>query len=64
VYLARLALTDFRCYESADITFEPGVTTFTGPNGAGKRTWSSRPYYIATFEAIAFPGRSPDQVGH
>ena len=36
MHLARLAVTDFRCYESADVTLEPGVTTFTGPNGAGK----------------------------
>jgi DNA replication and repair protein RecF len=49
VYLARLALTDFRGYESADVTFEPGVTTFTGPNGAGKTNLVEAAYYIATF---------------
>jgi DNA replication and repair protein RecF len=49
VYLARLALTDFRCYESADVSFEPGVTTFTGPNGAGKTNLVEAAYYIATF---------------
>ncbi len=49
MYLARLALADFRCYESADVTFEPGVTTFTGPNGAGKTNLVEAAYYIATF---------------
>jgi DNA replication and repair protein RecF len=49
VYLARLALTDFRGYESADVTFEPGVTTFTGPNGAGKTNLVEAAYYVATF---------------
>jgi len=49
VYLARLALTDFRCYESADVVFEPGVTTFTGPNGSGKTNLVEAANYIATF---------------
>jgi DNA replication and repair protein RecF len=49
VHVARLALTDFRCYESADIAFEPGVTTFTGPNGAGKTNLIEAVYYAATF---------------
>jgi DNA replication and repair protein RecF len=49
VHVARLALTDFRCYESADVTFGPGVTTFTGPNGAGKTNLIEAAYYIATF---------------
>ena len=49
MYLARLALTDFRCYEAADVTFEPGVTTFSGPNGAGKTNLVEAAYYIATF---------------
>jgi DNA replication and repair protein RecF len=49
VYLARLALTDFRCYESADVTLEPGVTTFTGPNGSGKTNLVEAAYYVATF---------------
>jgi len=49
VRLARLALTDFRCYESADVTFAPGVTTFTGPNGAGKTNLIEAACYVATF---------------
>jgi DNA replication and repair protein RecF len=49
VYLARLAVTDFRCYESADVALAPGVTTFTGPNGAGKTNLIEAAYYVATF---------------
>jgi len=49
VYLTRLALTDFRSYLAADVTFEPGVTTFTGPNGAGKTNLIEAAVYVATF---------------
>jgi DNA replication and repair protein RecF len=49
VHLARLALTDFRSYESADVSFGPGPTTFTGPNGAGKTNLIEAVYYVATF---------------
>lgn len=34
--MAGLRLTDFRSYESADISLTPGVTTFVGQNGQGK----------------------------
>jgi DNA replication and repair protein RecF len=49
VYLARLALTDFRSYESADVCLGSGVTTFTGPNGAGKTNLIEAACYVATF---------------
>jgi len=49
VYLARLALTDFRSYQSADVSLDPGVTTFTGPNGAGKTNLIEAACYLATF---------------
>jgi hypothetical protein len=51
VHLARLALTDFRCYETADVTLSPGVTTFTGPNGAGKTNLIEAACYVATFSS-------------
>jgi DNA replication and repair protein RecF len=51
VHLARLALTDFRCYESADLTLAPGVSTFTGPNGAGKTNLIEAACYVATFSS-------------
>jgi DNA replication and repair protein RecF len=49
VHLTRLALTDFRSYAAADLTLEPGVTTFTGPNGQGKTNLMEAAYYVATF---------------
>jgi DNA replication and repair protein RecF len=48
VYLNRLALTDFRCYASADIELEPGVTAFTGANGEGKTNLVEAVGYVAT----------------
>jgi DNA replication and repair protein RecF len=35
-YIARLTLTDFRCYVQARIETGPGSVVLTGPNGAGK----------------------------
>jgi DNA replication and repair protein RecF len=49
VHLTRLALTDFRSYASADVTLEPGVTTFTGANGQGKTNLVEAACYVATF---------------
>jgi DNA replication and repair protein RecF len=49
VHLTRLALTDFRNYESADVALGPGVTTFTGANGAGKTNLIEAAYYVAVF---------------
>jgi DNA replication and repair protein RecF len=36
VHLTYLSLTDFRSYATAEVTLEPGITTFVGPNGQGK----------------------------
>ena len=48
MYLNRLALTDFRCYASADLNLEPGVTSFTGANGQGKTNLVEAVGYVAT----------------
>jgi DNA replication and repair protein RecF len=48
VYLNRLVLTDFRCYASADLHLEPGVTAFTGANGQGKTNLVEAVGYVAT----------------
>ena len=34
--IARLTLTEFRCYGLARIEADPGIVVLTGPNGAGK----------------------------
>ena len=49
VHLTRLALIDFRSYAAADVTLEPGVTTFTGSNGQGKTNLVEAACYVATF---------------
>lgn len=36
MHVARLALSDFRSYRSAEFTFAPGVTVIEGRNGHGK----------------------------
>jgi DNA replication and repair protein RecF len=48
VHLTRLALTDFRSYASADVTLQPGVTIFSGPNGEGKTNLVEAVGYAAT----------------
>lgn len=36
MWVSHLRLTDFRSYESVDLTIDPGVTAFIGANGQGK----------------------------
>ena len=48
MYLANLVCEDFRSYESATLTLEPGVTSFIGPNGQGKTNLVEAVAYIAT----------------
>ena len=48
MYLTRLALTDFRSYPELSIDLEPGVTTFSGPNGEGKTNLVEAVGYLAT----------------
>jgi DNA replication and repair protein RecF len=48
VYLTRLVLADFRSYTTADVTLEPGVTTFSGQNGEGKTNLVEAVAYVAT----------------
>jgi DNA replication and repair protein RecF len=47
--LRRLSLTDFRSYAEADVTLEPGITTFVGSNGQGKTNLVEAAGYLATF---------------
>jgi DNA replication and repair protein RecF len=48
VRVARLALTDFRSYESVEISLGAGVTTFVGANGQGKTNLIEAVHYTAT----------------
>ncbi|HEX6454224.1 MAG TPA: DNA replication/repair protein RecF [Trebonia sp.] len=51
MHLTRLALTDFRSYPSVDVTLEPGVTIFSGPNGEGKTNLVEAVGYVATLSS-------------
>jgi DNA replication and repair protein RecF len=51
VHITRLALTDFRCYASADLSLGPGVSTFTGSNGQGKTNLVEAAAYVATLSS-------------
>ncbi|MDR0848481.1 MAG: DNA replication/repair protein RecF [Propionibacteriaceae bacterium] len=48
MYLSRLALTDFRSYDSVDLDLGPGVIVFLGPNGYGKTNIVEAVEYLAT----------------
>jgi DNA replication and repair protein RecF len=55
LYVARLMVSDFRCYERAALETDPRPVVLTGPNGAGKTN---------LLEALSFlaPGRGLRQA--
>ena len=59
MHLTRLALTDFRSYRSVDVTLEPGVTIFGGPNGEGKTNLVEAVGYVATLSSHRAAHDSP-----
>jgi DNA replication and repair protein RecF len=52
VRLGRLWLTDFRCYEAAEVTFADGCTVITGANGQGKTSLLEAVGWLATGRSI------------
>ncbi|MGQ0575952.1 MAG: DNA replication/repair protein RecF [Pseudonocardia sp.] len=48
MHLRRLAVADFRSWESADLALQPGVTVLVGPNGVGKTNLVEAAGYVAT----------------
>ena len=48
MHLRRLAVTDFRSWESAELDLQPGVTVLVGPNGVGKTNLVEAAGYLAT----------------
>ncbi len=48
MHLRRLAVTDFRSWESAELDLGPGVTVLVGPNGVGKTNLVEAAGYLAT----------------
>ncbi len=48
MHVARLSLTDYRNYERAEISLEPGATVFVGRNGQGKTNLVEAIGYLST----------------
>jgi DNA replication and repair protein RecF len=48
LHLRRLAVTDYRSWERAELELEPGVTVLVGPNGVGKTNLVEAVGYLAT----------------
>ena len=48
MYVRELSVTDFRSWEQADLTFEPGVSVLVGANGQGKTNLVEAVGYLAT----------------
>ena len=51
MYVDHLQLTDFRSYESVDLSLEAGVTTFVGANGQGKTNLVEAVEYLSTMSS-------------
>ena len=52
MHLRRLWLTDFRGYETAEVTFDAGLTSVLGPNGHGKSNPLEAIAYLATLDSF------------
>ncbi|MGZ4674930.1 MAG: DNA replication/repair protein RecF [Acidimicrobiia bacterium] len=50
--LSHLWLSDFRCYEHADVAFGPGCTVITGSNGQGKTSLLEAITWLATGRSL------------
>ncbi|GIG26770.1 DNA replication/repair protein RecF [Cellulomonas denverensis] len=59
MYVSHLSLTDFRSYHQVDLTFEPGITAFVGPNGQGKTNLVEAIGYVSTFSSHRVPSDAP-----
>jgi DNA replication and repair protein RecF len=59
VHLRRLAVVDFRSWESAELDLEPGVSVLVGPNGVGKTNLVEAVGYLATLGSHRVSGDGP-----
>ncbi len=48
MHVTHLSLADFRSYARVEVSLEPGVTTFVGPNGQGKTNLVEAVGYLAS----------------
>ena len=51
MFVDHLQLTDFRSYESVDLSLQAGVTTFVGANGQGKTNLVEALEYLSTMSS-------------
>ena len=59
MHLRRLAVVDFRSWESAELDLEPGVSVLVGPNGVGKTNLVEAAGYLATLGSHRVSGDGP-----
>lgn len=59
MYVSRLQLDDFRCYEQADIQLVPGPNLFIGHNGQGKTNLVEAIAYLATLDSHRVATEAP-----
>ena len=59
MHVVRLSLHDFRSYAEAEVTLEPGVTSFVGRNGQGKTNLVEAVDYIARLSSHRVASDAP-----
>ncbi|CAN5171338.1 DNA replication/repair protein RecF [soil metagenome] len=59
MFVRRLALRDFRSWESVDLELEPGRTVFLGPNGHGKTNLIEALWYSSTLSSHRVAADAP-----
>ena len=59
MYVSKLSLTNFRSYQQLDLTFNPGVTTFVGNNGAGKTNIAESLIFLSFLTSHRTPTNQP-----
>ncbi len=59
MHVRQLSVTDFRSWEQADLTLEPGVSVLVGANGQGKTNLVEAVGYLATLSSHRVAGDAP-----
>lgn len=59
MFIKHLSLANFRNYETAEVTLEPGVNLLVGPNGQGKTNLVEAIRYLSTLSSHRVAGYLP-----
>src|SRR3954470_12345056 len=59
MYVRHLSVADFRSWERAEVTFEPGSSVLVGANGQGKTNLVEAIGYLATLGSHRVPTDAP-----